>query len=57
MGTWQAAAARAAGRGVPGPNNLLRDDLIADQAPLTSSDLIHRADLSGGAASRAHSGS
>jgi hypothetical protein len=30
---------------------------MADQAPSIPSDLIHRADLSGGAASRTHSGS
>ena len=43
--------------GVPVPDNLVREDPIADHAPLIPSALTHRADLVGGAASLAHSGS
>ena len=43
--------------GVPASGSLVRENPMADQAPSIPSDLIHRADLSGGAASRTHSGS
>ncbi|MEV6513341.1 hypothetical protein [Streptomyces sp. NPDC051642] len=41
----------------PGPDSPVREGAVADQTPLISSDLTHRADRNGGAASRTHSGS
>ncbi|WP_405857345.1 hypothetical protein [Streptomyces sp. NBC_01515] len=41
----------------PGLDSLVREGAVADQTPSIPSALIQRADLSGGAASRTHSGS